>query len=538
MRLVIIHYHLNRGGVTRVIANHLLSLAAIDSADQPEQVTILYGGRADDWDPNLVQTLPFPVKTQAIPALDYDRFREVLDRQSTAAGVAAVLDPVRTALSEAGCHPDNTVLHIHNHSLGKNVHWPEAWGTLGREGWRLLLQIHDFAEDLRPANYRHMLDHVGSLTQLQGQLYPQASHVHYATLTRNDWSVLAESGVELSQLHLLPNPVPSSFEPVDRSGAREKLRMTCGVPSDRPFVIYPVRAIRRKNIGEVLLWAALLDQVTFAITLAPLNPDEVASYQRWVELAAELELPVLFDVGGRGGMTLRENYAAADAALTTSVAEGFGMVYLEASLADRPLFGRNLPGVTADFIEAGLEYPGLVDAIWIPSSCFDVPRRLRQHDRLASELRAAFGMQESDSAVPLDPITADTSDATTQRGHSQTHHHESIDFSRLDAQTQINVIRQLAEHPQLRDQVRRMNDCFDRLLRALTASQLGDRAPQLAKNRAAISKNYSFQVIGAKYARICRDVMKSPISTMTSDARLGESILHHFLHPDRLLPIR
>ena len=48
-------------------------------------------------------------------------------------------------------------------------------------------------------------------------------------------------------------------------------------------------------------------------------------------------------MGAPGGLEFFENLAAADAVATTSLAEGFGMVFLEAWLAGRPLVGRDLP---------------------------------------------------------------------------------------------------------------------------------------------------------------------------------------------------
>jgi glycosyltransferase involved in cell wall biosynthesis len=40
--------------------------------------------------------------------------------------------------------------------------------------------------------------------------------------------------------------------------------------------------------------------------------------------------------------------------ITTSRREGFGMVFLEPWLFGKPVVGRNLPGVTRDFLDSGL----------------------------------------------------------------------------------------------------------------------------------------------------------------------------------------
>ena len=45
LNLAIVHYHLNRGGVTQVITNQLLALDAVARGDAKPQVALLYGGR-------------------------------------------------------------------------------------------------------------------------------------------------------------------------------------------------------------------------------------------------------------------------------------------------------------------------------------------------------------------------------------------------------------------------------------------------------------------------------------------------------------
>ena len=49
MKLAIFHYHLNPGGVTQVIRNHLRALAAAGAQDQIEQVAVIASGRLGGW---------------------------------------------------------------------------------------------------------------------------------------------------------------------------------------------------------------------------------------------------------------------------------------------------------------------------------------------------------------------------------------------------------------------------------------------------------------------------------------------------------
>ena len=149
MKLVIIHFHLNRGGVTSVILNHLRAIEAAGGGSIQE-VILLHGGRTE----GLPEDYPsVPIRLIEIPELEYDSVRD-----SPAEDLSKRLE---RHLREAGCLPDETVLHAHNHALGKNVAFLSVIRQLTEQGWRWLLQIHDFAEDFRPDNYRHLLEIAG-----------------------------------------------------------------------------------------------------------------------------------------------------------------------------------------------------------------------------------------------------------------------------------------------------------------------------------------------------------------------------------------
>ncbi len=65
---------------------------------------------------------------------------------------------------------------------------------------------------------------------------------------------------------------------------------------------------------------------------------------------------------------------AAHALVTTSVAEGFGLAFLEPWLANRPLFGRKLPEVTEGNKKAGVNLASLytrLDVCWRGFSASD-----------------------------------------------------------------------------------------------------------------------------------------------------------------------
>jgi FMN phosphatase YigB (HAD superfamily) len=358
MRLAIVHHHLNRGGVTSVIVNHLHSLATLPAERRPERVAILYDGQHDGWPEGLPDA--FPIELVIEPALAYDP-------AGAKADPAALAQTLAARLAACGLAPADTFLHTHNHSLGKNASLPGALSLLAEEGWRMLLQIHDFAEDNRPDNYHHLQEAIGETDpgRLGPALYPQGPGIHYATLTERDADILRSAGVSAGRLHVLSNPAAEFGEMPSQEEARERVFSALGLPPTARLIVYPVRGIRRKNLGEMLLLSALAPEGTYiAVTLRPKNPVEAASFERWRLLAESLGLPCRFDIGsprveGGYGCEFKDALAAADAILTTSVAEGFGMVFLEAWLAGKPLIGRDLPEITREFKAAGMRFRSL-----------------------------------------------------------------------------------------------------------------------------------------------------------------------------------
>ncbi|MBV8265505.1 MAG: glycosyltransferase family 4 protein, partial [Planctomycetaceae bacterium] len=408
-QLAIVHHHLNRGGVTQVIINQLRALDLALKTERPWRVVLVSSGRRVGWPEQLPDQLgSIRLDMIEIPALDYDR--------DTAASPWGLARQIRERLQSRGFLTDDTILHVHNHSLGKNLSLPGALRILARDGFRLLLQIHDFAEDYRHENYARMTAALATMAtdgadDLASVLYPQADHIHYATLNRRDWSILRDAGVPLSRLHLLPNPIPELGPLIARADARDRLARACGVPVDSPFVLYPVRGIRRKNLGESLLWSALIaGDWHFGLTLPPVNPAEQPSYLRWKRLAEELRLPCHFELGTLPGMTLTDLLVAADLILTTSVAEGFGMVFLESWLAGRPLVGRDLPEISADVVAAGMRFNGLRPRLSVPLEWVSRRAFSEALTRLYAWCLQSFGQGAADSTTLAAQVEESISD--------------------------------------------------------------------------------------------------------------------------------
>jgi glycosyltransferase involved in cell wall biosynthesis len=370
MRVAVLHYHLRAGGVTRVI-----EMAAQALAGQGVEVLVVAGEPA----PPGTRLMSLAV----VPELAYGAGAHEAD------GLAAGVD--RACRARWGAPAD--VLHIHNHCLGKNLSLPVAVSRWALEGRAMVLQMHDFAENGRPLNYRFLRRGLGGFDGLSRTLYPLGARIAHAVLGSGAAGLLARGGGTAS---VVPNPVvlPTDATP---AGAAE-------FSADR-LLVYPTRGIRRKNLGEALLHAASAGAGTrLVITSAPAPGPESAPYARWRTFAESLALPVVFDAAGATGRSVYDFLFGADLCLTTSIEEGFGMAFLEPWAAGRGLAGRDLPEVTADAKAEGLNLGNLYTSLDVPLT----PRQARAaaefHARRHTAGAAAYGLAPPrDSGAPVNP---------------------------------------------------------------------------------------------------------------------------------------
>lgn len=484
MRAVIVHYHLQGGGVTRIVSHLQQAL------NQRGVTTVVLTGKAPPG--------AFPGPYRVVPGLQYEADRPKISAHELAVGMR------RAAREALGGQPD--LWHVHNHSLGKSLILPGALRELAGQGERLLLQIHDFAEDGRPGNYRAMLSRMaaGNQQELHRLLYPQAAHIHYAVLNQRDYAYLAQAGVDLPQLHLVSNPVAL---PEDNTGDRVRK------PAGETLWVYPTRAIRRKNLGEFFLWAALTPAPSrFATTSAPENPAEKQRYQRWKQFAEEMRLPVVLGDEGFAGGSFVAMLRQASATITTSIAEGFGMAFLEPWLLGIPVCGRDLPEITGGFQQAGIRLPWSYTRLQVPLAWLGRERVMAAaYEGLTRTLRAygrsgCGGQEEGLLNAWLAP------DGT-------------VDFGRLDEPMQEDVIRHVLASPGE--------------AKMLIPSRLPDPSQlgvSLAANRSVLARHFSLEQFGEAVTGVYRQVAASSCSNL--EQLNGEVLLDQFLAPEKLSLLR
>ena len=401
MAVVIIHYHLSAGGVTRVIE---ATSRCLDQGGIPHLVLTGVAPTSED--------LPCRV----IEGLSYRR-------ESAGLSASGLVAEMRSAAAET-LGPGPHVWHFHNHSLGVNLLMAEMVAILARAGERLVLQLHDLAEDGRPGNYPLLADHDSP--------YPHAPQIRYAFLNSRDRDRFITAGLTEDLAVLLPNPIHLPSTPIQDH-------------SNQARVLYPVRGIRRKNLGEVFLLAALSPPGTcYATTLAPTQLRWLPYFEKWQAFARTSGLPVDLGVVGRiatksGDSSFEAWQAQATHLLSTSVAEGFGLAFLEAAAIGKPLFGRNLPTITLDHAAQGIESGRLYERLLIPSSWID-PEALRQ--QLTATLQSLFTAYGCD-------LTSRFVEEASAAMEFEGHH----DFGNLPEDLQQRVIRRLLEGAD-RDDVR------------------------------------------------------------------------------------
>jgi FMN phosphatase YigB (HAD superfamily)/glycosyltransferase involved in cell wall biosynthesis len=412
MNVAIVHYHLGPGGVTRVIeaASQALATAGI------RHVVLTGDAPPSGWGVS-PQTVAGASRSlhptfHTIPGLDYlptpgDHTAEALTESLRAAATEALGGP-----------PD--LWHFHNHSLGKNCLIPHVIARFVREDERVVLQIHDLAEQGRPANYQ--------LVANCRTLYPFSPRIRYAFLNSRDLDLFTAAGLPPENAVLLPNPVTLPAAP------------PCDPPADSPSPILfaPVRGIRRKNLGELVLLAALAPAGTrVAVSRAPRNPEALPVHDTWRKFTVKHRLPIGFDVVDRfapaaGAATGFESWLAhASHIVTTSVSEGFGLPFLEAAALGKPLIGRNLPHLAAEHARHGILAGRLYDRLLVPVDWSDLPI-LRDH--LTTDLERNY----RDYRRPLSQETINATLAALVRDGY-------LDFGNLPEPLQQGIIERLAD---------------------------------------------------------------------------------------------
>ncbi|ALJ56341.1 hypothetical protein AMD24_00146 [Candidatus Xiphinematobacter sp. Idaho Grape] len=462
MRIAIVHYHLRIGGVSRVI-----ELACRALLKRPDiSLAVLAGDVAP------LSPIPNLVPVARIPGLDYKNPPSSLQKTEL------LQELKRNACRLLKGAPD--IWHLHNHSLGKNLALIEATASLAKEGYAMLLQIHDFAENQRLENYQHLIHAYGSPLEVGNLLYPSAPRIAYALLNSRDMTLLQRIRFS-GKLFLLPNPtLPPSVthhpHPKRRGAAR--------------FITYPCRSIRRKNIGEALLFACTLPKKgsRLALAMPPRASNERLSYARWKSIANRWLIPAEF-IHSSLNMSIGDLMSSSEALLTTSLEEGFGMVFLECWLFNKPILGRDIPLITADLRSTGIILDSLYDFLGIPISLIGKKQVYQSLFHHLWQNATAVGM----------PVEAQLCERMLQRAFRG----DQVDFSWLDPTLQERVLYLASQSSAV------ARDFFPK---PPTPTSL----ETIQLNRSVVKREYSLERYLARLLEIYSAIVSAPMAPVNS----------------------
>jgi glycosyltransferase involved in cell wall biosynthesis len=320
MKIALMHFHLKTGGVCTVIRQQISCLK--EWAD----ILVITGEPAPS---------DFPIETIHIPGIAYDR---IIKENYDPLTIARAIDKAIRLKWRDGCD----ILHVHNPLLAKNRSYLKILKLLQSMDVRLFLQIHDFAEDGRPDVYYF-------------EKYPD--RCCYGVINSRDYDIMQKTGVDEKGLFKLFNMV-------------NKINILPSSASITKHILYPVRALRRKNIGEAILLSLFFQRkARLAITLPPYSPTDLIAYNGWKDFVAQHGLNVTFEMGLKHDFTAL--MGSAEFILTTSITEGFGFCFLEPWVAGKYLCGRLLPEICRDFKVSGVCLDHLYKKLAVPVEWID-----------------------------------------------------------------------------------------------------------------------------------------------------------------------
>ncbi len=410
MELIFFHYHLRAGGVGSVIRYAVEALGS--GAERIEKIRVVTGSSEGKTHFGDVAGAGVTV----VPEIGY--------------GVPSVSPRDLSALLLERFGSRDAVWWIHNHHLGKNPVFTQALLETAQSAGapRMVLQPHDFPEAGR-------FDNLAALARYCTlPLYPVGPRIRYAVINRRDFDILHASGIPESDLFLLENPVPTpegtTAGSPDRRAARKLLFPD--IESDALILLYPVRAIRRKNVLEAGLITLLSGpKARLLVTLPGVSVQE-EGYSRMVRDAFESGIiPGRFGIGAEpAGIPLNVTAAASDLVVSSSMQEGFGYAYFQALQWGFPLLARRL-----DTLEgmSGV-FSGYPAVFYSGVSC-------APHKRERKRLKALYGvkLRRLASVLPSDAI------GNIERNLAGMLENELVDFSFLDPSAQMGILKEASE---------------------------------------------------------------------------------------------
>lgn len=325
------------------------------------------------------------------------------------------------------------------------------------------MQIHDFAEDGRPLSYFSDDEYVADC--------------HYGVINSRDYNILLKAGLKKEGLHKIFNTIKSfNFK-------------STGVTT-KEFVLYPIRAIRRKNIGEAILLSLFFkNNETLAITLPPNSPADIKSYAGWRIFTKEKNLNIVFEAGVTHEFS--ELLMSSKFMITTSITEGFGFSFLEPWTAKKILWGRKLPDICHDFEKNNIQLDHLYTKL-------NVPVEWIGRERLYEKWKSCILIKSGIFDLNLDEKTITTS-------FGKVTSNDLIDFGLLDEAFQKMIISRVLADRTDRERLISLNPYLS------DPGYVSNKEVLIQNNMKAVMLNYNKTIYKEKLIEIYSRVVNSSV---------------------------
>jgi hypothetical protein len=447
--LVQVHYHDRVAGVNKVIGLYATAFSTLTAEGASVNLVICGkspGGGADFR----------PAATVDMPLCDYRTFSS----KSRFMRITSILtESIDAMLKDRNLMTPACVIG-HNLSLGKNCGLSAAFTEIARryalekDRFRFYSVIHDFAEEGR-LDCLAEIEKVKNWTAIERDLFPPADIVRLITLNSGNAGIFEKAGF---QALVLENPVEAPvITHTGHSGTAQRRPAQgrqCGetvhsalwfskkafFQNDLPVILYPSRCISRKNILEAILVCAFLYKSNLMIGPPGSNPKDKAAFVKAIALCKRYKLPVLFDYWRVfPGQSRKDDFpnrafSAADACLTTSLAEGFGYGLYEPWLYGKAVFGRQYLGFNPI---AGTKFRSFYDHLPVPVKWISA---VRLRDKYWGIMNKCFGAIKGDTVL----VNRRKFDRAFNDYFVKD---ETIDFGALDAEMQCDIIESLMNCP-------------------------------------------------------------------------------------------
>jgi len=587
LRIGVLHYHFMRAGVRTVMINSLkalikhgpyrrLEIDLISSdAEKP-----LGGEMSEELTAFARETAraDISIRRLELPELGYNS-QSAGSREQLFAEAQSLMEKLLLRLDLNRSQDQNPyILHVHNGNLGKNPRVTLALKLLADRlekedlpGW-IIYQMHDFAEDNRPACWEALCNCSGVSDKALAveMMYPDSSRIQWVTINSKDREKLISTGLDADKVEVLPNSIDIDrlSEPALADMSLEELRRSGLKPMDfaedlksriaefatkngyrfepaRKILVAPVKAIRRKNIAESILLLTALnakqDDYQLLVTQAPNSELDLEYYQVLEEFVKNHRLPVLMGFGGellKGGhsriitdgqveyYSLIDLIHLSEAVVTTSIQEGFGYAFHESWLMGRAVVGRNILPVTRDFVGQGLQLSHLYDHLLFPKSWLGErwDELLNSYYEKIVKLHRSIGFEIERNQELKNRINRQK---TYNRHNPEGGMEEYLDWADLAIKMQLTVLKELVDGPDLLADLIWTNETLD----GLTDWYISGKSATIKANREVVASKYNLVATADRLSRLIGQGRKvtfgtikdQPVRTFTNDKIFSQS---------------